>query len=85
MIVTFIDSGLLIAAARGIPEASARALAILDDPERAFASSEFVRLEVLPKAVFNRKSDEAEFYQQFLAQFRIGQQIMMLSCDMPMS
>jgi hypothetical protein len=59
-----IDSGVLIAAARGVPDVSERAMAILDDPDRVFASSEFVRLEVLPKALFNRKSDEAEFYQQ---------------------
>jgi hypothetical protein len=40
-------------------------MAILDDPERMFASSEFVRLEVLPKALFNRKSQEAEFYSAY--------------------
>ena len=38
---------------------------ILDDPDRTLASSEFVRLEVLPKAIFNRKSNEAEFYSSF--------------------
>ena len=43
-------------------EMSAQAIAILDDPERTFASSEFVRLEVLPKAVFNGRRNEAEFY-----------------------
>lgn len=65
MIITFIDAGVLIAAARGRTEVSAEALAILDDPDRSFASSEFVRLEVLPKALFNRKSAEAEFYLEF--------------------
>jgi predicted nucleic acid-binding protein len=40
-------------------------MAILDDPNRAFASSEFIRLEVLPKSLFNRKSMEAEFYSSF--------------------
>jgi len=67
MIVTFVDAGVLIAAARGRPEVSLAAMAILDDPDRSFASSEFVRLEVLPKALFNRKSDEAEFYVEFFA------------------
>jgi predicted nucleic acid-binding protein len=65
MIITFIDAGILIAAARGQSEVSARAMAVLDDPDRTFASSEFVRLEVLPKALFNRKSEEAEFYDAF--------------------
>ena len=40
-------------------------MAILDDPGRTFASSEFVRLDVLPKALFNRKSQEAEFYSSY--------------------
>jgi len=65
MIVTFVDAGVLIAAARGRADVSARAMAILDDPERSFVSSDFVRLEVLPKALFNRKPDEAEFYREF--------------------
>jgi hypothetical protein len=45
--------GVLIAAARGTTEVSARAMAIFDDPARSFASSEFIRLEVLPKSLFN--------------------------------
>ena len=65
MILTFVDAGVLIAAARGIGSAAAKAGAILDDPGRIFASSVFVRLEVLPKAVFHRKSQEAEFYEAF--------------------
>ena len=60
MVITFIDAGVLIAAARGRTEVSAQAMAVLDDPDRTFASSEFVRLEVLPKALFNRNVDEAE-------------------------
>jgi predicted nucleic acid-binding protein len=65
MTITFVDAGVLIAAARGTPEVSARAMAILDDPNRSFASSNFVRLEVLPKALFNKKLAEAEFYDEF--------------------
>jgi hypothetical protein len=63
--ITFVDAGVLIAAARGTAEVSAPAMAIFDDPDRSFASSEFIRLEVLPKALFNRKSDETEFYESF--------------------
>lgn len=65
MLITFADAGVLIAAARGTNDVSDHAMAILDDPGRAFASSEFVRLEVLPKAFFNRKADEADFYTEF--------------------
>jgi predicted nucleic acid-binding protein len=65
MIVTFVDAGVLIAASRGRTDVSAQAMAILDDPNRAFASSEFIRLEVLPKAIFNGKTIEAEFYSSY--------------------
>jgi hypothetical protein len=43
MPITFIDAGVLIAAARGNVQASAQAMATLDEPDRSFASSEFVR------------------------------------------
>ena len=62
---TFIDSGVLVVAARGTEADSERALAILVDRNREFASSLFVRLELLPKAIYHRKMDEAEFYQSF--------------------
>jgi len=63
--LTFIDSGLLILAARGADALSNRAMQVLDDPNREFATSAFVRLEVLPKAVYNGQVAEAEFYKTF--------------------
>ena len=48
---------------QGLPQQ--RALAILGDPERAFASSEFVRLELLPKAIWHQNTDEIAFYNTF--------------------
>jgi predicted nucleic acid-binding protein len=65
MKVSFIDSGVLVTAARSVGELSEKALAILEDPEREFASSEFIKLEVIPKAVYNRQTKEAEFYETF--------------------
>lgn len=62
---TFIDAGVLIAAARGEAAIASRAMDILDDPDREFASSEFVRLEVLPKAIYYQRQAEAAFYQLF--------------------
>ena len=62
---TFLDSGVLIAAARGTGEVAQRALDILDDPERTFASSPFVQLEVLPKARYHGKTSESLFYEEF--------------------
>ena len=62
---TLIDAGVLIVAARGVDALAQAALDILDDPEREFVSSAFVRLEVLPKAVYNRKVKEVQFYETF--------------------
>lgn len=62
---TFLDSGILIAASRGTDELAEKALSIIGDPARALVASEFVRLEVLPKAKFHKQVDEAAFYEKF--------------------
>lgn len=67
MIRTFLDAGVLIAAIRGTPDIAERALDLLNDPERAFVASDFVRLEVLPKAVYFRHQAEREFYEAYFA------------------
>jgi predicted nucleic acid-binding protein len=64
---TFVDAGVLIAAARGGSEQSRRAMAILDDPEREFVASPFLRLEVLPQALFNKRHAEVAFYEAFFS------------------
>ena len=38
---------------------------ILDDGERSFVSSLFVRLEVLPKALFHKRLAEVAFYESY--------------------
>jgi len=65
MTLTFVDTGVLIAATRGTAEESRRAKTILFDPSRSFASSVFVRLEVLPKPIYFRRRAEAAFYRAF--------------------
>lgn len=72
---TFIDSGVLIAAARGKNAPSISALKILDDQSREFASSPFVELEVLPKAVYNRKRMKLNFMRPFLILSAFGRMI----------
>jgi predicted nucleic acid-binding protein len=67
MKLTFVDAAVLIAAARGGSEQAARAMEILDDPEREFAASHFLRLEVLPQAVFNKRDAEVAFYEAFFS------------------
>jgi predicted nucleic acid-binding protein len=64
---TFLDAGVLIAAIRGTPEIADRAMELINDPERLFVSSEFVQLEVLPKAVYYRQVAEAAFYRAYFA------------------
>ena len=65
MIRTFVDAGVLITAARGVDPIALKAIEILDDPNREFASSIFLKLEVLPKAVYYKNEAEAEFYNTF--------------------
>jgi predicted nucleic acid-binding protein len=64
---TFLDAGVLIAAIRGTPEIADRAMELLNDPERLFVSSDFVQLEVLPKAVYFQQAAEASFYRVYFA------------------
>ncbi|HLP86992.1 MAG TPA: PIN domain-containing protein [Nostocaceae cyanobacterium] len=67
MIRTYLDSGVLIAAARldnsdGICQ---KALNILASANRYFISSYYVKLEVLPHAIRNKNNLEAQFYETF--------------------
>jgi predicted nucleic acid-binding protein len=63
----YVDSGVLLAAARGVDEIAQGAFVVLDDPDARFASSIFVKLELLPKAIYNRRSAEAQFYETYFA------------------
>src|SRR5205085_7248088 len=65
MISTYIDAGVLITAARGVAPIAIKALEVLDDPNREFVSSVFLKLEVLPKAMYYGNEAEAEFYKTF--------------------
>ncbi|MGD8453160.1 MAG: type II toxin-antitoxin system VapC family toxin [Phycisphaerae bacterium] len=64
---TFVDTGVLIAAFRGDEKLRSAAEQVLDDPDRVFVTSDFVSLELLPKARYNKHADEVAFYQTFLA------------------
>jgi predicted nucleic acid-binding protein len=63
--LTYVDSGVLIFAARGDTQAAALALPFLQDPNREFVTSEYVRLEVLPKPICFQNEAEVEFYNGF--------------------
>jgi predicted nucleic acid-binding protein len=64
---TFLDAGVLIAAARGTGVIAVRAHAILDDPERVFVTSDYIRMEVLPKALYHRQRQEVLLYERFFS------------------
>jgi hypothetical protein len=64
---TFLDAGILIAAVRGLEREAARALAILEDPERSFVTIDFLRMEVLPKAIYYQRPAEVALYERYFA------------------
>ena len=64
---TYVDAGVLIAAARGRGKIGERALEILSDQSREFVSSEYVRLETVPKAAYFQRDAEVTFYAVFFA------------------
>jgi predicted nucleic acid-binding protein len=64
---TFLDAGVLIATVRGQEDVAARALALLEAPERTFVTSDFLRMEVLPKAIYYQRPVEVALYERFFA------------------
>ena len=68
---TFLDAGVLIAAGRGQDEEARRALAILGAPGRHFLTSAFLRMEVLPKALYYARPAEAAVYERYFAQAQL--------------
>lgn len=63
--MTYVDSGVLIFAAQGTTAAAALALPFLGDPAREYVTSDYVRLEVLPKCTYHRRDPEIAFYDAF--------------------
>jgi hypothetical protein len=64
---TFLDAGVLIAAARGNDELAARTMAVLDDADREFIASPFLKLEVIPQPTYNQRTAEIAFMNDFFA------------------
>ena len=68
---TYLDSGVLIMAFRAEAVASLRAMQILDDANREFVTSPFVKLETLPKAQYQQQQEEVAFYETYFKAVRI--------------
>ena len=62
---TYVDSGVLISATRGPKQLSEVALSFLYDPLREYVTSDYVKVEVLPKCVFHGNVAEQKFYEDF--------------------
>jgi len=62
---SFVDSSILLAGWRGVTVLRIKSLTILSEAQREFVSSPFVRLEVRPKAIFHKNTDETAFYDAF--------------------
>jgi predicted nucleic acid-binding protein len=63
---TFLDSGVLLHAWCG-EALSGAAMKIIDDDMREFFTSQLVRLELLPKARFEKRPREVAFYEAHFA------------------
>ena len=62
---TYVDAGVLIGGFQAVGTLGADALVVLSDPDREFVASVFLRLEVLPKAIYHRNVNEVAFYEAF--------------------
>ena len=68
MIRTYLDSGVLIAAARGIGPLGDRALALISEVDsRELVSSDLVKFETVPKPAYFGRIAELDFYESFFA------------------
>lgn len=62
---TYIDTGVLICALRGEKDMADYALSFLYDPLREYITSDYVKLELLPKCIFYQNQEEQQFYEAF--------------------
>ena len=61
----FVDSGVLIAAARGEAAVRQAAIQLLTDPTHVFLTSPFIYLETVPKARFGQRELELALYRTY--------------------
>lgn len=64
--ITFVDANILIAAWRGNAELLQKSMEIIEDPDREFIVSDYLKLEVIPKPTFHGFHEEVQFMQTFI-------------------
>jgi len=62
---TFLDAGVLITAVTAQHRDSLKAINLLNDPHRVFASSVYIQLEVLPKTIYFNHQGQLRTYQRY--------------------
>lgn len=65
--LTYVDSGVLIWAATGKEPLASKARPFLADKNREYVTSDYVRLEVLPKSIYHKNKPEEDAYRAFFA------------------
>lgn len=65
--LTYLDTGVLRAAFNGEHKLFQAAFAVLDDPDREFIITDFLKLELLPKPTFFKNTEEIDFYNDFFS------------------
>jgi len=71
VIRTYLDSCVLIDAWTARKPLARRAMQFLNDPDREYASSAFVKLETLPQATYHNNDIEISFYEAFFDSVKI--------------
>jgi hypothetical protein len=67
-LLTFLDTSVLVNAALGKdPARRFRALSVLSDPQREFASSYFLKLELLPIPTHHKLTAQIRLYQLYFS------------------
>src|ERR1035437_6249 len=69
---TYIDVGGLIAVMRGEDKMAATARSFLYEPLREYVTSDYVKLELLPKCTFHKNEEERQFYEEFFKSIKIN-------------
>jgi predicted nucleic acid-binding protein len=64
---TFLDAAVLITAFQGRSEHALQALSLVNDPNREFISSAYLKLELLPQPTWHRRQSEIQFYETYFA------------------
>lgn len=85
MIRTYLDTNILITASLGKGDDLTATLNILDDANREYASSIFLKLELLPKPVRNKQITSIQFYENYFKNVKywanVSDELMQLALD----